>query len=167
MKLRVSRRNTFSDAFNFNFVILGTRLNCAYLTRRNVRLKIKQSVDILRATNLIVSFVTIVSIGERGDAVLVLVIVTTYVRPVRLATDLFVVRNDGLAAVNVAVNIRARHAFHGLSIHRHITVPLRHHAVRIRLLSLVIERFQRVAPVDSLHGSLPSFVEHLPHLCDN
>jgi len=105
------------------------------------------------------------SIGERGDPILdaklVLVIVAIRKRAKRVASDLLVVRNDGLAAVNVAVGVRARHPLHadGLSIHRQIAVPLRR-----RFPQLVLERLERIAPVDPLHGGLPSLVEHLPHL---
>lgn len=80
------------------------------------------------------------------------------------------IRNDGFTAVDVTVDVRARHASHadGLSIHRcRITVSLRCH-VAVRLPSQsVLERFERVTSVDPFHGGLPSLVEHLPHLANN
>lgn len=84
----------------------------------------------------------------------------------RFSCDLLVIRDNRFAAVQIAVRIGPGHSFHShrLSADRHISVPL--HSVSVRLLPrFVLQRLQWVAPVDALHGRLPSLVEHLPHLC--
>lgn len=83
----------------------------------------------------------------------------------RFSSDFLVIRDDRFATVQIAVHVSPCYPLHshGLSVHRQISVLL--HAVSVRLLPrFVLQRLQRVAPVDALHGRLPSFVEHLPHL---